>query len=463
MASRLRDAWNFLTEPGEERSYLPLSWNDYLAMFKFGGAAYQLGNASYTLNSKQEPPQATFDGYVTGLYRSNPVVFACMQVRALLFSEARFQFRQLRGGRPGDLFGSPELAVLETPWPNGTTRDLLLRMIQDADIAGNFYGLREGGSLRRLRPDWVSIILGSRLAPDDPGLARDVEVAGYIYHPGGRLDADPTLLDVAQVCHFAPTPDPVAHFRGMSWLTPIIREVMGDKAATDHKLAFFENGATVNLAIGFPETISKDLFDKYVEAIRKGHEGGANAYRTLFLGGGATPLPIGSNMEQVDFKVIQGAGETRICMAAGVPPVIVGASEGLAAATYSNYAQSIRRLADLTMRPLWGKAADSLASIVNVPSGAQLYYDDRDIPALAEDQKDLAVIKQSQASQIKTLIDAGFDADSVVAAVTSSDYARLTHTGLFSVQLQPPGTGEAEPAEPADVSSNGSQPAMVED
>jgi phage portal protein BeeE len=55
--------------------------------------------------------------------------------------------------------------------------------------------------------------------------------------------------------------------------------------------------------------------------------------------------------------VTQGAGETRIAAAAGVPPVIVGLSEGLQAATYSNYSQARRRFADGTMRPLWRNAA----------------------------------------------------------------------------------------------------------
>jgi hypothetical protein len=58
-------------------------------------------------------------------------------------------------------------------------------------------------------------------------------------------------------------------------------------------------------------------------------------------------------MKQIDFKVTQGHGETRIAAAAGVPPIIVGLSEGLEAATYSNYGQARRRFADVTMRPLW--------------------------------------------------------------------------------------------------------------
>jgi hypothetical protein len=156
---------------------------------------------------------------------------------------------------------------------------------------------------------------------------------------------------------------------------------------------------------------------------------------------------VGANFQQMDFKVTQGAGETRIAAAAGVPPVIVGLSEGLAAATYSNYGQARRRFADQTMRPLWRNAAASLEHLVGgAPSqGVRLWYDDRDIPALQDDQKDLAEVLQLKSTAMKTLIDAGYEPDTVTAAVDAGDLSTLSHTGLTSVQLQEPGT--QEPAE----------------
>jgi hypothetical protein len=147
---------------------------------------------------------------------------------------------------------------------------------------------------------------------------------------------------------------------------------------------------------------------------------------------------------------VQGAGETRIAAAAGVPPVIVGLSEGLQAATYSNYGQARRRFADNTMRPLWRNMAGSLETIVPPPTGARLWYDDRDIQALAEDKKDLAEVRALDAQQIRTLSDAGAEWDAVIDAVTTGDYTRLkgSHTGLYSVQLQPAGTVTAPPEKP---------------
>lgn len=408
-------------------------WNQ-LQSFTYQGNLYTLPGAP------QEEITGAFTGLAQQALKSNGVVFACMLVRQLLFSEARFQFRQIRNGRPGDLFGTADLAPLEQPWPNGTTGDLLSRALQDADLAGNAFFVRRGSQIKRLRPDWVKIAIGSMGDAESGAWDVDSEILGYLYKPGGPGSKYPEQSFLREeVAHFAPIPDPEAQFRGMSWLTPIVREIMSDKAATQHKLAFFENGATPNLVIKY-DTADIEKFKTYVELFKTGHEGAANAYKTIFLATGADATVVGADLKQLDFKQVQGAGETRIAAAAGVPPVIVGLSEGLQAATYSNYGQARRRFADGTMRPLWRCMAGAMASIITVPSGSELWYDARDIAFLQEDQKDAAEIQSVEAQSIRTLTDAGFTPESVIAAIIASDFSRLVHTNLFSVQLQPPGT-----------------------
>jgi hypothetical protein len=358
----------------------------------------------------------------------------------LLFSEARFQFRQLRGGRPGDLFGTNELDILESPEPGKTTGDMLARAEQDASFAGNWFGYRVNGQIKRLRPDWMGIVTGSYsqdLGADDP----EAELVGYVYVPGGPGSGnDPIPLLRQQVAHYAPIPDPLSRHRGMSWLTPIIREIMADSAARDHKIKFFEKGGTTNTVFRIdPASMSKEQFESFVGKFRAQEENPANAYSKIFIRAAADPTVIGADFKQMDFKEVQGAGETRIAAAAGVPPIIVGLSEGLASATYSNYGQARRRFADGTMRPLWRNMAGSLQSIIAVPTSSELWYDDRDIPFLQEDRKDAAEVQQMQSVAIKTLVDAGYDTQSVIDAITSGDLSRLQHTGLVSVQLQEPG------------------------
>lgn len=422
------------------RSRDALSFTEYLSYFSFGGLGYPF-LPSQSISSKQEVPAGTFEGYVQGIYKRNGVVFACMAARMMLFSQARFQYRRRKNGRPGELFGDRNLAILERPWSRATTGDLLTRAIQHADLAGNFFAVRRGGGVRPVRPDWTTIVVGSQADASDPNWQLDAEVVGYIYQPGGPGSSQkPVALLPEEVAHFAPTPDPAFRFRGMSWLTPVLNEILGDAAATEHKLKFFENGATPNMAVSLDKSISPEVFKTWRKLMEEKTEGAANAYRTLYLGGGATATPLGATLRQVDFKSVQGAGETRIAAAAGVPPIIVGLSEGLGAATYSNYVQARRAFSDGTMAYLWQNIAGSMAYLVDVPADAELWYDTRDIPFLQEDLKDAAEIQQIEAQTIKSLIDAGYKPDDVVDAVASGDFARLKgkHTGLYSVQLQPP-------------------------
>lgn len=442
LTTRLQLAWKMLTRS------TPLPFQDYVNYFNFDHNLYTFltGLPQTMAGGREEEIDGSYGSLVQYAYKSNGVIFACMTARMLLFAEARFQFQRMEKGRPGELFGTAELKRLEKPSPGQVTGDLLGRMLQDADTAGNSYWARRPANrVKWMRPNWVSIILGSDSDPDIDARDIDAEIVAYVYHPGGKHSGiDPEILLPETVAHFHPIPDPLATFRGMSWITPIVREVMADTAATSHKLKFFENGATPNMIIKRGTDTADQSFGEWVDMMESKYKGLANAYRTLYMTSGADATVVGSDFRQMDFKVTQGAGETRIAAAAGVPPVIVGLSEGLQGSSLNagNYAMARRRFADLTMRPLWRNAASSLESIVDVPEGARLWYDDRDIPFLQEDVKDAADIMSVNAAAIRTLSDAGAKWDAVIDAVIAGDLARLKgqHSGLYSVQLQPPGS-----------------------
>lgn len=411
-----------------------ISFDDYLTLVGANGIGANLPNTTY--GSNREPIGNNFLAYAAQGMQADAVVFACIATEMLHFSEARLQFQAMEGGRPGKLFGTAELSILEHPFQNGTTGELFARMSQDAALAGNFYAVRRGDYIKRLRPDRVTIVIGSVDGYGEPG-ELGTEVVGYIYAPD---DSTEVFLPADEVCHYSPIPDPLASYRGMSWLTPVVREIEADKAATDHKAKFFENAATPNMVVKFDQRLTVDKVRAFKELLETEHRGSINAYKTLYLGGGADATVVGADMRQMDFKRIQGAGETRIAAAASIPPVVVGLSEGLEASTYSNYSQARRRYGDGTLRPKWRMAAASLEKLVNVPANARLAIDVRDVAFLLEDVKDRAEAARVQASTIRSLTDAGFDPNVVVDAVVSDDFAKLAngHTGLFSVQLQKP-------------------------
>lgn len=407
--------------------------------FGFQGSQYPLGVNTTVPGQRTEPIEANFSGLVSHGLKNNGIVWTCSAVRLEVFAQARFKFRKLTAGRAGALFGTNALAPLERPWPGGTTGQLLARIITDLDMAGNFYGALTDEGIMRLRPDWVDIILEPlRIGAGQIGHRK----VGYAYYEGGARDRDVTILLPDEVCHFAPKPDPSAMYRGMTWLTPIVREVMGDSAYTRHKVSFVDNAATPNLAVTLAKEVQPELFDQFVEKMDAAHKGPQAAGKTLYLGGGADVTVVGADMRQLDFKVVQGAGETRIAAASGVGAVIAQFSEGMqgSALNSGNYNASRRRFGDITLRHLWQETCGALAPLVNVPRGAELWYDEPAIPFLQEDAKDSADIEQVKASTIANLVKEGFTADSAKAAVMAKDMTLLEHTGLVSVQLQTPGT-----------------------
>jgi len=392
-----------------------------------------------------------FVSYVTNGIKANGVVFACMLARQLVFSEVRFAFQRSNDGRPGKLFGGPGLEILERPGRNQTTGELLARMEQDTTGAGNWIGtVRQTNGrrrVRRLRPDWCTILTGS---PSDDPFDVDAEPIGLIYDPKPyrSTKAEPLLLSAEQYAHWSPIPDPLAQWRGMSWMTPVVREIMGDSAATDHKLAFFKRGAAPGLAISYDKELGLEDFKAYVKAFEAEHAGVTNAWKTLHIGHAANVTPLTADLKGLDFKNVMASAETRIAAASGVGAVVAQLSEGLQGSSLNagNFAVARKRSETMLFRPLWRSASATLEGLIELPPEAlRLTYDPGDVAFLREDAKDEAEIRKTDAETIDALVRSGWDPDSIKEFMaTDGDYSVLEHMGLPSVQVQPSAPAPAE-------------------
>jgi phage portal protein BeeE len=433
---------------------MSLSLDEWASYFSFGGLQYPLIQTTLGSVDKER-----IVGNAIASLQGVSSVFALIQARVQVFAQTRFQWARFTGSVPGDLFGTDDLAVLERPWPNGHTAQLLAKMEIDNCIGGNAYIVRpRKDRLARLRPDLVTICLGSQYDMESPADSPDVEVAGYAYFP---RSGKPEWFWPWEVAHYAPLPDPNFQFLGMSWLTPLLREVQADALMTEHKYRFFQNAATPNLAIKFDPAVPIEMVKAFKELLENEHRGAMNAYKTLYLGGGADPVPVGTDLRQLDYAVVQGHGEARLAAAAGVPSSWVGFSEGLQGSSLNagNFQAQRRRFSDGTMFHLWQNAAAALEAVVPPPdSHANLWFDTR-IPFMREDASDIAAIQAQQAATISSLVMQGFDPDSVIKAVTNDDMTRLKHSGLMSVQLHPPGSSPL-PLPKAKPGTNGKTPAL---
>ena len=414
-----------------------LSWNDYMRLFE-----------NFSFNGNRYVSPAVSSTELTALQgQVNPIVAACIHARMLVFSEARFQWQRFTDGQSGALFGNQELTVVERPWVNATTGDLLSRMIVDADLYGNSYWIKRetrfGLELVRLDPARTLIVTGD-VVSSETGRAYGSELVGYSVVD--ELHNEQAFFLADEVCHFKPLPDPMHMFRGRTWLSTVLEDVSSDDQFSRYKHSFMRNSATPNLVVSFDPTVTKEAFETFVSNMDASHKGVDRAFKTLYLGGGADVKVIGANFEQLNLKAVQGAGETRIAAAAGVPASYLGISEGLAGSALNsgNYVAARRRFADGTIRPLWRAAAAALESLLVKPDASvRLWYDDADVAFLQEDVLDAADIKAREATTMESLVRAGFDPSTIVDAVTSGDFTKLVHNGLYSVQLQPLPTDDA--------------------
>jgi len=358
-------------------------------------------------------------------HANSSVVFSAMLTRMSLFCEVSFKF-QAKDDK--HLFGNTSLAKLEEPWPGGAAGDLLARMEQDVSLAGNAYiwDAPGEGRLVRKRPDWTTII--SELV-QVPGGGQYRRKLGYWVEPPKTVtdQGQGEFYPADEVVHWAPIPDPVAEFRGMSWLTPVYRDVQGDDGMTTYKIKYLDHAASPNLLIKYAQKLQPGTVDRIRERVNARYGGAANAFKTLVLDQGADATVIGSNLQQMDFSNVAAAGAERILAAAGVPGVLVGLEPLRGAGR--GYQESMQKFANIWGRPQWRSVCGALSQLLDVPAGNRLWFDTSDIAALQDGEMERGQAALVRAQALLALVQAGYTHESAIAAVDAMDLSQLQAGG----------------------------------
>ena len=435
--------WTRLLFPRIENRSAEITMEQWLKMWADHGTYTQVrGHEPRTEGATND-----FDSYAEKLYKGSGVVYMVAQARSKIFSEARFQWRPVgEPNSPFNLFGTRDLRVLEKPWPGGSTGALLTRAIQDVDLGGNFFAVREVGDdghpmLRRLRPDWVDIVLAA-----EPTEAVKSDIIGYRYYPGGYgSKAVPVDYAVEEVAHWAPEPDPTAMYRGMSWLTPVVNEILTEQDAQTHRRNFFIRGAQLGVAVMVnKDQVTAEQMKKFKDEFLAKHQAARNAHEPLFLGPGADVKVIEADPSTWDTRSISGLSETHIAGAAGVPPVVAGLSEGLSGSSLNsgNYKVAAKGFIDRTIRPLWRSFCEALEPLLEPPTSrngkvvpVRLVVDDREIAVLNDDRQEDAETLSIYTRTLNSLISMGWTPESARDYIKTGNPDTLVHSGLVSVQL----------------------------
>ena len=364
-------------------------------------------------------PQMT--AWAQNTYGNSAIVFGAILVRMALFTEARFTY-QAKDDK--HLFGNTSLAKLEEPWPGGTSGDLLARMEQDVSLTGNAYLWDAPGEDRlvRLRPDWTTIV--SELVQVAGG-GQYRQVTGYWVEPPRTVQGQGKgqFYPADEVVHWAPIPDPAADFRGMSWLTPVYRDVAGDDGLTKYKIMYLQHNASPNLLLKYAQKLQPGTVDAIRERMTARYGGVDNAFKTLVLDQGADATVIGNSLSQMDFSNVSAVGVERILAAAAVPGVLVGLEPLRGAGR--GFEESMQKFANVWARPQWRSVCGALSQILDVPAGNRLWYDTSDIAALQDGETAQAQAALVRMQALLAARQAGYDPESAIAAVNAGDVTQL--------------------------------------
>jgi phage portal protein BeeE len=406
-----------------------MSWAAYQALFSYGGSMYSTA------------PFRSFNGdYILG---SSAPAHAVLDRRASVLGEARPTFQRYKQGKPTELFSTPELEVLKTPWAGGTFRQLICICESDVAAHGNSYWVRSGVELIRLDPEHVTVVAG---AIEIDGVEIGKRLLGYVVQ---RNSGNGIVLEPGDVAHYRPGVSVCEPFRGESWLAAVAADASSDIELTRYKGNFLKNGAMPGLAVTYEPTVDMTQLEQFVGVFADKFTGAMNAGKVMHFLGGRDVKTVGATLDQLAFKAVQGAGETRIASAAGVPATVAGFSEGMQGSSLNagNYTATRRLFADAKIRPLLGSFCEAFAAVVRVPADARLWYDDAGVSFFQEDVMDAAEIRSRDALTMESFIRSGYTPNSARDAVVEGDHRLLVHTGLVSVQLQPPGTTATPPSQ----------------
>lgn len=414
-----------------EQRAAAMSLDGYLNLLSFNGSQYAVGAGSYRAMQNKH------------LMRACGPVFTVLDRRISVMGEARPSWQRYKQGRPDELYSTRDLEILKRPWPGGTWRHLVAACDVDDASAGNSYWIRRDDRLLRLNPDWVTIVTGSILIG---GAEVGEELLGYVVQ---KPSAEGVVLEPEQVAHYRPGAPSECPFRGESWLAAVAADASSDVELTSYKGNYLKNGAMPSLAVTYEPTLPQSTLEAFVPVFASKFTGALNAGKVMHFLGGRDVKTVGATLDQLAFKAVQGAGETRIAAAAGVPAVVAAFSEGMQGSSLNagNYTATRRLFADAKIRPLLGSLCDAFATLVPPEPDSRLTYDDSGVSFFQEDVADEANIRMTMASTIRQLIEAGYEPDAVITAVTTGRYDTLKgqHSGLMSVQLTPPGVGGTPP------------------
>lgn len=286
-------------------------------------------------------------------YERNPIIYACVGEIASSIAEPDLLVKRLRGTEE-DILGPEDdlVRLLERPNPDQDQFEFLETLLIHMGIAGEawIHKVRAGSGrvvqLRLLRPDRV-----------EPVVSKTGLVQRYEYKIDGTIvERAIPPADIAPIRRLHPRDD----FRGLSPITVAARFADLDNHAGDFLRSTLTNGGIVRGILKLKQKTSAKDRESVRQQWRDKYSGPSGWNDISVLDEDADYQAIGIQPKDADLGNIFGETESRICIAYGVPPILIAAKIGLDRATYSNYETALRAFWQKTLSPIFVRVAARL-------------------------------------------------------------------------------------------------------
>lgn len=213
---------------------------------------------------------------------------------------------------------------------------------------------------------------------------------------------------------FARDFNPNNYFKGIAPTEPLSKVIDIDWKGLCFNSAFFENSATLGLALSTDKSLSNEQRKRLEEWVKQHYKGHTKAFRTIVLEAGLEAKPIGSTHKDMDFIEQMKYTREETLGVWRVPKALFNITDDL---NYATFVGQMKVFWLYGLMPILRKLEDVLNKDLVQPYRKDLHckFDIRNVPAFKEDFKDKVENAQKlfqmgiPLNEILQKLDLGFD------------------------------------------------------
>ena len=325
-----------------------------------------------------------YQGYAKNGYNKDELIYACVRELANAAVEPRYFIEGYnRDNEPFEVPNSPLGDLLYKPNKTQDLYEMIDQMIVHLYVSGNAYLFKERGQSGKivqiylLRPDRVSI----KSTEKDGVVGYEYDVEGSTY-----------TIPLSDIQHLKLGVNPNNDLYGLSPLTVLASTINLDLSITQYAKTFFTNSGVPSGMLKLKKRLTTQEEANTIRSRWRSQFSTPSNYNSLaILDEDATYEPLSTTPADMAMRDLSDKVETRICMAFGIPPIVIGTNVGLSRSTYSNYKEARKSFWDETMIGLINKISRFLNYAIadEFPGNEKIAIDYAQVRSLIDDKDSL--------------------------------------------------------------------------